>query len=676
MATKGTAAPLAGAPKIKKGAAMVSMGTMAVFIVTNIVSMRGLASQAFYGYTSIFYYLFAAIVFLVPYALVCAELASTWTKSGGVFRWCSEALGPKWGWAAMYYDWQMLVIWFPAVLMFGAVSLAYVFWPEAFDQKLAGNILYTLVVVLVVYWLSTFNSFRGMKSANLLSKLGGIFGTFVPAGVLIILGIIYICMGHPNHIVEREFWPDFSKFGNLVLASSIFLFYAGMEMQAVKVPDMPNPSRTFPRAVLVSIVFILAIFIFGTLAIGFVMPPKEISLLAALLVAYNDLWASIGLPWMGNVMAVLLTFGVFGQVSVVMTGPSTGILAVGKAGYLPPKLQKTNSNGIQVPILWVQGIFATVLALALVVLPSVQSAYQILSQMSTVIYLVMVLIIYWAFVRLRRTKPNMKRGFRVPGGAFGMWLVTIIGVAGVLIAMVLSFVPPTQINTGSSFVWVLIVLVGSAFFTIVPFWVYAKRKASWRDPNTTFEPFDWEIEGRRPETISKWKQGYVPTEEEIRNAMLWEDGAYGPVSIKTVADVNDPQLRPNPVIVREVDKDLGINPGNVPAGSATAKPTAKAPVPTANANTPNAPKPAAPASATVQNDGDSPMADQLADEAKNMAAAADREAKDAEILAQDAEKMKALEDQARQAEEDAKAAADDAQAPSQDKKPKNPGNPS
>ena len=109
-----SAASTTASAKPPKKAAVLSIWAMTILIVTNIVSMRGLASQAEYGYTSIFYYVFAALVFLVPYSLVCAELASTWTKSGGLFRWVSEGLGPKWGWAAMYYDWQMVVIWFPA----------------------------------------------------------------------------------------------------------------------------------------------------------------------------------------------------------------------------------------------------------------------------------------------------------------------------------------------------------------------------------------------------------------------------------------------------------------------------------------------------------------------------------------------------------------------------------
>lgn len=542
-ATKSGAAPN-GSPVTKK-AATLTMGAMAILIVTNIVSMRGLASQAEYGYTSIFYYIFAAVVFLVPYALVCAELASTYTKSGGLFRWCAEAFGPKAGWAAMYYEWQMVVIWFPAVLMFSAVSLAYMFWPQSFDAKLSANVLYTLAVVLAVYWICTFNTFRGQKYANALSTFGGLCGTIIPAIILIVLGIIYVCLGKPIMIDSHQsFFPDFSQFGNIVLAASIFLFYAGMEMQAVHVPSMNNPSKSFPKAVLLSVVIILLVFIGGTLAIGFVIPAKDINLLQSLLVAYYDLWESIHLPWMGNVMAVLITLGVLAQVSVVISAPSTGILAVGKAGYLPRKLQRTNKNGIQVPILWVQGIFVTVLSLALIVLPNVESAYQVLSQMSTIIYLVMVLIIYGAFIRLRRTEPNEKRGFKVPGGAFGKWLVAGIGILGAIVAMVLSFVPPTQIATGSPVVYIAILVVGSAVFLIFPLIVYAKRKPSWRDPATTFEPFNWEIEGRMPDKVSAWPAGYVPTQEQIRRAMEWEDGELGPVSLKTVSDVNDMALKP------------------------------------------------------------------------------------------------------------------------------------
>lgn len=66
----------------------LSVMTLAIMNVTAVVSLRGLATEAIYGIQSAFYYLFAAVVFLIPTAMVAAELAAMFaTKQGGVFRW-------------------------------------------------------------------------------------------------------------------------------------------------------------------------------------------------------------------------------------------------------------------------------------------------------------------------------------------------------------------------------------------------------------------------------------------------------------------------------------------------------------------------------------------------------------------------------------------------------------
>lgn len=510
-------------PEEKPKAASAVKGTittagMTIMIITTVVSLRGLASQAEFGIQSIFWYVLAGIVFLIPFSLVCAELASTYTHSGGLYRWISEAFGTRWGWTGMYLEWQCLVIWFPAVLMFGAVSLAYVFWPESFDSTLSSNKIYTIIVVLGVYWFATFNSFRGMKKANFVSQTGGLFGTIIPAAILIILGIIYLLLGDKIDLVKVDFFPDFSKLTTIVFAASIFLFFGGMEMNAVHVPSMKDPRRGYPKALFYAVLVILAVFILGTLAIGFVIPVKDINLLSTLLVAYNKLFTAIHCPWLGNVIAVLITYGVIGQVSVIVNGPSTGLVAVGKSGFLPPSLQKQNKNGINTHILYIQGIFVTVLSFALVVLPSVESAYQILSQMSTILYLILCCMIYFAFIRLRHTQPNKPRGFRVPGGKFVEVLIGVVGIVGVIFAAVLSFFPPSQINTGSPVTYVAILVAGVVLFVALPLVVYAVRKPSWKNKNSDFYPFDWQIENRKPSQVSRWSAGYVPSAAEVEAA--------------------------------------------------------------------------------------------------------------------------------------------------------------
>ena len=490
-------------PKGKK-AAVISMMAFAIMNVTTIVSLRGLPAQAEYGLTSIFYYVFATVVFLIPTSFVAAELASAYPKQGGVFRWVAEAFGAKWGFAAIYYQWQAVVIWFPTVLIFAAAALAYIWWPQSFDEALSNNKLYTIVVLLAVYWAVTLFSLRGVASSSRLSSLGGLFGTIIPGGILIALGVVYVASGKPIQMpLNTGFIPDFSNFHNMVLAAGIFLYFAGMEMQAVHVRELKNPTRNYPLSILIASIVVIALFILGTLAVGVVIEKKAIDVNHGLLDAFRALWSAVGAPWLGNVMAAMVAFGVLGQVSVIVAGPSTGLLAVGKAGYLPHFLQKTNSHGVPVAILMLQGLLVTVLCVALKVLPSVESAYQLLSQMAVIIYLLMYLLMYVAAIRLRYTQPNKPRPFKIPGGNIGMWLVGIVGLAGAFTALAFSFIPPKQISTGSPVVYVGILLVGCAIFAAFPFILYAFHKPSWKSADSDFEPFERELKDHEHSKSSK-----------------------------------------------------------------------------------------------------------------------------------------------------------------------------
>ena len=103
---------------------------------------------------------------------------------------------------------------------------------------------------------------------------------------------------------------------------------------------------------------------------------------------------------------------------------------------------------------------------------------------------------YAAAMRLRYSQPDIKRPFKIPGGNVGMWVVGIVGLLGALIAGVISFVPPNQIKTGSPAIYVGLLLVGAVIFTAIPFGLYTFRRPSWKDPNSDFEPFEWETKDR------------------------------------------------------------------------------------------------------------------------------------------------------------------------------------
>jgi hypothetical protein len=79
--------------------------------VSSVASLRPAPTMAVYGLACVFLYVLPAIIFLIPTALVSAELASGW--SGGVFRWVTEGMSPRMGFVAAWHQYAMTIFYYP-----------------------------------------------------------------------------------------------------------------------------------------------------------------------------------------------------------------------------------------------------------------------------------------------------------------------------------------------------------------------------------------------------------------------------------------------------------------------------------------------------------------------------------------------------------------------------------
>ena len=200
--------------------------------------------------------------------------------------------------------------------------------------------------------------------------------------------------------------------------------------------------------------------------------------------------------WMNWILALALAVGVLAQVTAWVGGPSKGLYQVGLAGNLPPVMQKRNKNNVQMGILLIQGCIVTLLSIMFVIMPSVQSAYQIISQLTIILYLIMYMLMFASGIYLRYREPNTPRTFRIPGGkTLGMWIVGGLGFLASLAAFLVSFIPPNQITVGSNTMYIMLLVIGTFIFAGIPFIIHVMAKPSWKrpvDPEDAFEPFGWE----------------------------------------------------------------------------------------------------------------------------------------------------------------------------------------
>ncbi len=456
---------------------IITVFTLAMINVAAIGSVKNWPVNAEYGFASIFYFLLATVVFFLPISLITAELATGWPKSGGVFAWVKEAFGHRTGFLAIWLLWVENAFWYPTILSFLAATIAYIFNPA-----LASSIPYTIAIILISFWAATFANLAGMKTSGIISTLGVIFGTFIPGGLIILLGLSWYTGNHPLEISFswNSFIPNFSSVDQVVFFTGVLLSLCGMEMSAVHVRDVRDPQKNYPKAILLSALLIVGMSILGVLAIASVIPQKQISLVAGSMQAFSYFVDAYGLKWMTPYIAALIAAGAFGSLNTWVIGPTKGILAAARTGDLPPYFRAVNVKGVPARLLIVQAIFVSLLSLVFIFMPTVSSAFWILTTIVAQLYLIMYILLFAAAIKLRYKRPGIERPYKIPGGKFGIWIASGVGILSSAFALIIGFFPPAQIITGSKTFYISFLAVCIVIACFGPSLILFFQKPSWK----------------------------------------------------------------------------------------------------------------------------------------------------------------------------------------------------
>jgi amino acid transporter len=71
-------------------------------------------------------------------------------------------------------------------------------------------------------------------------------------------------------------------------------------------------------------------------------------------------------------------------------------------------------------------------------------------------------------IRLRYTQPDRPRPYRIPGGKPGVWLAGGTGLAACGFSFYLGFVPPSQLDTGSTVQYVCLLAAATVALSAPP----------------------------------------------------------------------------------------------------------------------------------------------------------------------------------------------------------------
>lgn len=449
--------------------------SLTMITVGSVDSIRNLPATALFGSQLIFYFILGALFFLIPTALVSAELASGWPKQGGIYIWVKEAFGKKSGFLAIWLQWIENVIWYPTILSFVAGTIGYLINPA-----LSNNPYFLWAIIVTCFWGATLLNLRGMNSSALFSSFCSLAGLLLPMSLIIGLGAVWIAQGNPLQIQFDipSIVPHLSEKAVWVSLTAIIMSFCGIEIATVHANDVENPQHAFPKALIYSVGIILSTLILGSLAIAVVLPGKDINLVSGIMQAFEAFFNRYHLHWMMPVVAVMLILGGLGGVSNWIIAPTKGLLVAAEDGNLPEVFQGTNTRGAPVVMLITQAMIVTVLSALFLFMPSVNGSYWLLTALAAQLYMLMYFIMFIAAIKLRLSQPHHQRPFKIPGGLLGMLLVAGVGIIGVLTTLAVSFIPPEGINVGTTLRYELTLIIGLGLMCLPPFvssWMLSKN---------------------------------------------------------------------------------------------------------------------------------------------------------------------------------------------------------
>ena len=388
---------------------------LGVMIGAGIFSIAGQQAATTAGPGVILSFMIAGIACLLA-CLCYAELSSTMPTSGSAYTFTYVIFGEVWAWII---GWALIL-----ELQLGAAVVAKA-WSQitvgAIDNfgvrvpypDVVANVLVVLILVLLT----------GIVAAGARIGLRALW-VMVAAKLLAIAAVIVVGVTHvemanlgdfqaepqplatPKETMLDVFFGQGQAFGwsGVFAAAPVIAFaYVGFDIVATAAEETVNPRTVVPKGMIRSLVIATVIYIAVAVVMVGMIPHTDISVDAPLSSAFQD----VGVDWMVHVIDVGAVLGLTTVILVLIVGQTRVLFSMARDGLLPRRLGAI-SRAYHTPsrATLVIGAISIVLAVFVPVLT--------MQELVVMGALFAFLFVSAGVIVMRRTMPDLERGFRVP----------------------------------------------------------------------------------------------------------------------------------------------------------------------------------------------------------------------------------------------------------------------
>lgn len=468
-------------------------------ILMIFTSVFGFANSpsAFYlmGYSAMPFYLFSALFFFIPFALMMAEMGSAYRKEeGGIYSWMNRSVGPRFAfigtfmWFSSYVVWMVSTaakIWVPfSTFLFGA--------DKTQSWAFAGLTSTQTVGVLAACWMVLVAA-KGINKIAKITAVGGIAVMCLNLVLLLVSGAILLLNGgHFAQPLDFTASPNPGYQSGLAMLSFVvfaIFAYGGIEAVGGLVDKTEKPEKNFAKgiiiaALVISIGYSLAIVLWGVSANWQqVLSNHSTNLGNITYVLMTSLGATLGQAlhlspqaaaltgvWFARITGLSMFLAYTGAFFTLSYSPLKAIIQGTPKALWPTMMTKVNANGMPANAMWLQCLLVSLFILLVSFGGDTASAfYNKLTLMANVSMTLPYLFLAIAFPFFK-AKADLDRPFVMFKSRISTLLATTIVVLVVAFANIFTVIQPVM-DSGdwNSTLWMV---GGPIFFSLLALGIY------------------------------------------------------------------------------------------------------------------------------------------------------------------------------------------------------------
>ncbi len=351
--------------------------------------------------------------------VMCAvELGVSLPQAGSWYVYARRAFGNYFGFITGITSWLGTV----SALGFGAYTMS-----EYIALLIPGVSPYLRIIAVMILISLTLFHFAGTKAGG---RSQEILSFLKAVGLIAFVGLCFWYGDKVDYenlkITTEKLEKPALFFGIITALQSIFYTFDGWHTASYFSEENTDPAKSLPKSMITGVVLVIIIYLLVNAAILHILP---LDILSHSKLAASDAILLIFGEKSAKIVTFFLMLSILGMLNAQIMFAPRVIFSMSRDGLFPAFARKVNAGGtpsVAMPLTTAGSIFLILIGGFFTIQGKEFSG--VLSDIATFFFVMSYAAGFASLLKLRKTEPDLKRPYKVPGYPFVPWILLILSI--------------------------------------------------------------------------------------------------------------------------------------------------------------------------------------------------------------------------------------------------------